>query len=104
MYYNEFRRIERMSSILERIAYFSVGLDFFVALATLLVIRGFKYSTLMLLWGGYLLFAEVVLTGIIFAILVWLKHYKRIIRNMAMLAFKSKHARIRMGSSFGITR
>ena len=104
MYYKEFKRIERMSSLIERIAYFSVGLDFFVAIATLFMLKGFKYSMTMLVWGGYLLFAEVVLTGIVFAALLVLKHYKRIVGNIAMLSFRSRHARIRMNSTFGIMR
>jgi hypothetical protein len=102
MYYNEFKKIERMRSILEKIAYFSVGLDFFVAIATLLVAKGFKYSTVMLMWGGYLLFAEVVLTGMLFGVLIWLKHYNRIINNIAMLAFRTRHSGTRINSAFGI--
>ena len=91
MYYGDYQRIKRMEKFLERLAYLSVGLDFFVALATLLVIQGAKISGFMLLVGGYLLFAEVILASLIFTALIVVKHYRRIIDGVADATFRNKY-------------
>ncbi len=91
MYYGQYARIKRMERLLERLAYLSVGLDFFVALATLLVMQGAKISSFMLLIGGYLLFAEVILASLIFIALIVVKHYRRIIDRVADATFRNKY-------------
>lgn len=91
MYYSDYARIKRMERLLERLAYLSVGFDFFVALATLLVMQGAKISGFMLLIGGYLLFAEVALASLIFIALIVAKHYGKIIEGVADATFKNRY-------------
>ncbi len=91
MYYGEFQRIKRIERYLEKLAYLSVGLDFFVAVATYLVIRGYSFSSFMLLVGGYLLFAEVIIAATMFVAMIALKHYRGIIVNMNRITFNSKY-------------
>lgn len=91
MYYSEFERIKRMERLLERLAYLSVGLDFFVAVATLLVMQGAAFSSFMLLVGGYLLFAEVLLASVMFLAMVVVKHYRRIIDGVAATTFRNRY-------------
>lgn len=91
MYYGEYQRIRRMEKFLERLAYLSVGLDFFVAVATILVIQGAKISGFILLVGGYLLFIEVVLASVIFLAMVVVKHYRKIIDGIADTTFRKRY-------------
>ncbi|MFI5412659.1 MAG: hypothetical protein ACHQX1_02100 [Candidatus Micrarchaeales archaeon] len=91
MYYSQFERIQRMEKLLERLAYFSVVLDFLVAVATFLVIRGVQSYSLMLTISNYLLTVEVGFTLIIFVSLVALKHYRKIIDRVAITTFRSKY-------------
>ncbi len=91
MYYSEFERIERMERWLERLAYLSVFLDFVVAVATYMVVRGAEYSSVMLLWSGYLIGAEVVLAAFIFVSLIGLKHYRKIVNNVALSTFRTRY-------------
>jgi hypothetical protein len=93
-----------MKRLLEKIAYFSIGLDFFVALATLLVTQGFKFSSTMLLVGGYLLFIEVVLTGVVFMLMAVLQHYRPLLRSINSLFYNSRYIRRKLILAFGITR
>jgi hypothetical protein len=91
MYYNEFEKTRRMGRILERLAYYSVGLDFFVAIATLLVMRGAAGSSFMLLVAGYLMFAEVVIATILFTLLIAVRHYRRVIEAFMLNTFINKY-------------
>ncbi len=80
-----------MEKLLERLAYFSVFLDFLVAIATFLVIRGVQSYSLMLTISNYLLTVEVVFALVIFVSLVALKHYRKIIDKVAITSFRSKY-------------
>ena len=91
MYYNEFEKARRMGRILEHLAYYSVGLDFFVAIATLLVMRGAAGSSFMLLIAGYLMFAEVVIATVLFTLLIAVRHYRRAIEVFMLNTFINKY-------------
>ena len=91
MYYNEFERSKRMEVFLSQLAYFSVGLDFLVAMATFLVIRGNESYSAMLMVSNYLLTIEVVFTVIIFGLLMGLRHYRKIITGVALASFRGKY-------------
>ena len=91
MYYTEFARIQRMEKLLERLAYVSVGLDVFVAMATFLVTKGLPYSSFMLMLSGYLMAIEVGIAAVLFSALVALKHYRKLIDNVALGTFRQVH-------------
>jgi hypothetical protein len=91
VYYSQFERIQRMEKLLERLAYFSVVLDFLVAVATFLVIRGVQSYSLMLTISNYLLTIEVGFTFVIFVSLIALKHYRKIIDKVAITTFRSRY-------------
>ena len=91
MYYNELERTRRMEGILERLAYWSVGLDFFVAIATLLVMRGAAGSSFMLLVAGYLMFTEVVIVAVLFTLLIAVRHYRKVIDAFMLNTFINKY-------------
>jgi hypothetical protein len=91
MYYSEFMRIRSMERLLERLAYFSVGLDFLVAIATFLLIKGYSFSQEMLTIGGYLLFVEVVIAAILFISMVGLRHFKKAMTRIDIITFKSRY-------------
>ncbi len=93
MYYSEYARIRRIEKWLERLAYISVGLDFFIALASFLVLRGTSFSTTMLTITGDLMMFEMVIIGVLFAALVGLKHYGGIIDGFARARFRNKYRR-----------
>lgn len=91
MYYRDFDRIKRMERLLERLAYASVALDFFVAIATFLVIKGAEYSSFMLMISGYLMLAEVAIASLIFAALLGMRYYEKIIESIASASFKTRY-------------
>lgn len=94
MYYREFQRITKIEKILERLAYLSVILDAMVAVATFLVIRGVQAYSLMLTISNYLLTIEVGFAVVIFASLIALKHYRRVIDGVALATFRSPYVPI----------
>jgi uncharacterized membrane protein len=96
MYYSSFEKIKRMERMLERLAYLSVMLDFFVAVATFFVIRGAAFSSTMLMLGGYLMLVEIVIAVVLLISLVVLKHYRKLIDGVALVRFR-KHALGRLG-------
>ena len=91
MYYTDLQRVKKVESYLEKLAYLSVGLDFFVAVATYLVIQGYGFSSFMLLLGGYLLFAEVIIAAFMFITMIVLRHLRRVMVNVESLSFRSKY-------------
>ncbi|MCL5430082.1 MAG: hypothetical protein M1504_01225 [Candidatus Marsarchaeota archaeon] len=91
MYYSELSRIKRIERILERLAYLSVGLDVFVAVATLLVMRGATGSSTMLLISGYLMFIEVVIAVVLFSAMISMRHYKKLADSVALNTFINKY-------------
>jgi hypothetical protein len=101
MYYSEFMRIKGMERLLERLAYLSVGLDFIVAAATYLLMRGYSFSQTMLVWSGYLLFAEVVIACILFIAMLGMRHFKKVMRHIDIVSFKSRYRR---QSKFGTVK
>jgi len=92
MYYSELERIKNIENLFEKLAYFSVGLDFLVAVVTFLVMQE-HFSSFILIIAGYLMLIEVVLAGLIFAILMVLKHYKTLLENITERTFKSRHSK-----------
>ncbi len=91
MYYGQYYRMQRIERILERLAYLSVGLDFFVAVATLLVMRGAEGSATMLLLSGYLMFAEVIIAAVLFTSLIAMRHYRKIMNAIVLNTFINKY-------------
>lgn len=91
MYYSEHQRVIRMERLLEKLAYFSVALDFVVALASYYVLQGAAFSSSLLAISGDLMIVEVALTAIIFVALVAVKHYKKVEKGLKMAAFKNKY-------------
>lgn len=80
-----------MEGLLEKLAYFSVVLDFLVAVATFFVIRGNESYSLMLMVSNYLLTIEVFFTVVIFVLLVGLRHYRKIVDAVALASFRNKY-------------
>lgn len=93
MYYNDYDRVKKVERLLQKLAYLSVLFDFIIALASLLVLRGAAFSRLMLTISGDLILAEMVVIGVIFMILMALKHYNSIMDNFAEAAFKNVRMR-----------
>lgn len=93
MYGRDVERVKRLDRLLERLAYASVGLDFLVAIATLLVMKGFKFSMSVLIISDYLIFAEVIIAAVLFAIIFAIRHYQRILEAMADIAIKARIGR-----------
>lgn len=93
MYYSEFRRVKRIEKVFEGLAYASVLIDTLVAIATLIFMHGAggAASNTFLVFSDYLVFFEVVLAGVIFAILMIMKHYQRVLSGMNELMFKTKY-------------
>ncbi|MGC8571734.1 MAG: hypothetical protein ACP5RI_00910 [Candidatus Micrarchaeia archaeon] len=89
-YYSEYERIKHIETLFERLAYFSVGLDFLVALATLLVLY-LHFSNFMLEIADYLMLLEVIIASFIIVVLVVLKHYNKLIERLSDKTFKGKH-------------
>ncbi|MCL5115207.1 MAG: hypothetical protein M1528_01590 [Candidatus Marsarchaeota archaeon] len=106
MYYSEYEKVKRMERLFEKLAYASVGLDFIVALASFLVIRGAAYSKLMLTIGGDLIMVEMAIIGVLFIMMLVLKHYSAVMRGFASMAFKNRQMRrgasTKFRSLFGI--
>ncbi|MGC8649076.1 MAG: hypothetical protein ACP5UN_02565 [Candidatus Micrarchaeia archaeon] len=92
IYYSEFERIKSIEHLFEKLAYFSVGLDFLVAIATFLVMQE-HFSNIMLIIADYLMFFEVIIAGLILIILVVLKHYRLLLDNLTEKTFKNKYSK-----------
>ncbi len=97
MYYGDYQKVKKMELLLQKLAYISVGLDFLIALATVLILRGANFSHTMLLITGYLMTIEMAVIGVVFAALMALKHYSNIMDNFALAAFKN--IKVRRASS-----
>ena len=82
-----------MERLFEKLAYASVGLDFLVAFASFLVIRGAAYSKLMLTIGGDLIMVEMAIIGVLFVMMLALKHYSAVMSGFASMAFKNRQMR-----------
>ncbi len=93
MYYSEYARVKKLEGWLAKLAYISVGLDFVISLATLLILKGLTYSKFMLTIGNYLLTAEMIVIGVIFVSIVLLKHYSNMMSGFALAAFKNVKVR-----------
>ncbi len=89
-YYSEYERIKHIELLFERLAYFSVGLDFLVALITFLVFN-MNFANFILVIVDYFMLFEVLLASFIMIILLVLKHYNKIINELSNRTFKSKH-------------
>lgn len=89
-----------MEELFESLAYISVGLDFIVAFASFLVIKGAAYSKLMLTIGGDLIMVEMVIIGVLFIMMLALKHYSAVMRGFASMAFKNRQMRRDAGTRF----
>lgn len=99
MYYGDYLRVKKTEILLQRLAYISVALDFFIALATVLILKGANYSKAMLLITGYLMTVEMAVIGVVFVALIALKYYNNMMDNFALAAFKSVRIR-RMSNTF----
>ncbi|MGI0134554.1 MAG: hypothetical protein ACREBW_06325 [Candidatus Micrarchaeaceae archaeon] len=100
VYYSEFKRVKRIEKVFEGLAYASVLIDTLVAVATLLFMHGIGGSvsaSTFLVFSDYLVFFEVLLAGVIFGILMVMKHYQRVIDGMSELMFKTKYRKALVG-------
>ncbi len=93
MYYGDYDRVKKMERLLQRLAYISVGLDFVIALASLLVLRGAAFSSTFLKISGDLMLIEMIVIGMTFTMLMALKHYSSIMDSFAEAAFKNVQMR-----------
>ncbi len=100
MYGRDVERVKRLNVLLEKLAYASVGLDFLVAIATLLVLKGFKFSMSVLVISDYLIFAEVIIAAALFVLIFAIRHYQKIIDAMTDLTGR---ARIRRTGQRGLS-
>ncbi|MGC8479009.1 MAG: hypothetical protein ACP5NE_03755 [Candidatus Micrarchaeia archaeon] len=91
MYARDIRRLKRLDLILERLAYLSIGLDFIVAIATLLLMKGLKFSMSLLMISDYLIFAEVIIAGALFLIMFAIRHYQKILEAMAEFSYRARN-------------
>ncbi len=94
MYYSEFVRIQKIEKLLERLAYFSVFLDFLVAVGTYFIIRGVQSYSVLLIISNYLLMIEVAFAAIIFVALIAVKHYRKLVDKIAIGSFRSRYVPI----------
>ncbi len=94
MYYSEFVKIKRIESILEKLAYISVGFDALVAFATLLVMHNSSraFSSLLFI-SDFLIFAEVAVAAVIVVLLIMLKYYKKMLESISKGIFKMKYGK-----------
>ncbi len=90
MYAKDIQRVKRLDIILERLAYLSIGLDFIVAIATLLLMKGLKFSASLLMIGDYLIFAEVIIAAVLFLIIFAIRHYQKVLEAMAEFLYRAK--------------
>ena len=91
MYYSEFDRVSRIEKLLEKLAYLSVALDFFVALATYFVSRGAAFSNQMLVLSGYLMLIEVALAAVLFAAMIAMRHYRKVMEVISLHTFRNRY-------------
>ncbi len=79
------KHIQRMEQLFEKVAYLSVALDFFVAAATFLVLRGVTYSGTLLHIGDYLILLETMIAALLFVTLMAMKHYTRVMDRFVIM-------------------
>lgn len=91
MYYSEIERLKRIESYLERLAYGSVALDFMVAIGSFLLFHRVGYAEFIIEVGNYAITAEIVIATVLFLTLIAMKHYKKIIENLDMGAFRIRY-------------
>ncbi|MGC8586223.1 MAG: hypothetical protein ACP5K5_01600 [Candidatus Micrarchaeia archaeon] len=94
MYYSEFVKVKKVESILEKLAYISVGFDALVAFATLLVMHSSSkaFSSLLFI-SDFLIFTEVAVAAVIVVLLIMLKYYKKMLESISKSIFKIKHGK-----------
>jgi len=90
MYERDVERVKKLDLMLERLAYLSIGLDFIVAIATLLLMKGLKFSMSLLLISDYLIFAEVIIAAALFIIMFAIRHYQKILEAMAEFSYRAR--------------
>ncbi|MDE1833419.1 MAG: hypothetical protein KGH58_03305 [Candidatus Micrarchaeota archaeon] len=97
MYYREFARIKKIENFLENLAYASILLDAGLSVATLLVIKGvLSASASFVALADYLVFIEVILAGVMLAVILALKHYSKLTSGIDRLIFKAKYKAARV--------
>ncbi|MCL5102340.1 MAG: hypothetical protein M1544_03225 [Candidatus Marsarchaeota archaeon] len=93
MYYSEIERLKKIEKYLELLAYGSVALDALVAFGSLLLMHGFHYADLIVSISNYAITAEIAIAAVLLATLLAMKHYKNIIYNFDINAFRMKQKR-----------
>jgi hypothetical protein len=91
MYYSEIERFKRMENYLEKLAYGSVALDFMVAMGSFLLLHRVGYARFIIEVSNYAITAEILIAAILFVTLLAMKHYKKVIENFDMSAFRMKY-------------
>jgi uncharacterized membrane protein len=84
MQYVEFQRIERIKRILDTIAYASLVLDVGIAIVTLISLRvNYEQLSNIQYFLNIALTAEVIVVLVLFAAMVFLYRYQKIILDLA---------------------
>ncbi|MEM0154668.1 MAG: hypothetical protein QW814_02430 [Methanothrix sp.] len=93
MYYSEVERFKKIENYLEKLAYGSVALDFMVAIGSFLLLHKVGYAKFIIEVSNYAITAEILIAAVLFITLVAMKHYKKVIENFDMGAFRLKYKR-----------
>lgn len=96
MYYSEVERFKKIERYLEALAYGSVALDFLVAFGSFMLLRRVDYAGFIIQVSNYAITAEIFIAALLFATLLAMKHYKKIVENFGIGTFKIKHKRRRL--------
>ncbi len=82
-------RAEKMQRLLEKVAYYSIFMDFLITLATLASINMHKDLQSIMFLLNVALSAIVVFAMILFVIIFFLSHYDKIIDKFALMYARS---------------
>jgi membrane protein implicated in regulation of membrane protease activity len=75
------KKIEKFFVVL---GYASIILDVFIAIITFLVVKRIPYSMSALLAIDYLATIEIVLAAVLFAVLLCVRHYDKVISKLSV--------------------
>lgn len=91
MYYSEIERLKHIESYLEKLAYGSVALDFMVAVGSFLLLHRVGYAEFIIEVSNYAITAEIIIAAVLFIALMAMKHYKKLIADFDIGAFRMKY-------------
>jgi hypothetical protein len=91
------RKVEKTKRTLDYIVYAGSGLEIAVASITLLTHFGLKEHKYLLAPVEYMMTAIVVMTAAVGGLFLWLKHYEKIMYNLAMFQSQTKNTLSMLG-------